>query len=217
MPDYNSQRTKMSIPEYGRCVQELITFAKTIDDRNKRNIAAQEIIRQMASIQQSNIKDAAELERKLWDHLFIISNFELDVDSPFPRPELDNYVTPSKLRYNSEEKDLPYRYYGTIITNMIKSAILMDEGDEKNALIRDIANNMKKLYLAWNKGSVDDKVIFDHLSQMSNGHLVLSDGVELASNFSMPNPNNAAQSRTFKKKKNKQNFSNGGKKFYKKK
>lgn len=217
MVDYNSQRNKMVIPEYGRCVQDLIEHAKTIEDRQKRNIAAQEIIRQMAALQQSNIKDASELDRKLWDHLFIISNFELDVDSPYPRPVIDNYIKPAKLRYNSEEKDLPYRYYGTIVTNMIKSAILMDDGDEKNALIHDIANNMKKLYLAWNKGTVDDRVIFNHLAQISNGHLILSEGVELASNFNIPNPNNAAQTRIFKKKKNKQGFTNGGKKFFKKK
>jgi hypothetical protein len=217
MVDYNSQRNKMTIPEYGRCIQDLIGVAKSIEDRQKRNIAAREIIRQMAALQQSNIKDASELDRKLWDHLFIISNYELDVDSPYPRPDADQFVVPSKLRYNSEEKDLPYRYYGTIVTNMIKTAILLDDGAEKDALIHDIANNMKKLYLAWNKGTVDDKVILDHLHQMSGGRLSLSEHLELASNFNIPNPNNAATPRTFKKKKNKPNFANGGKKFFKKK
>ncbi len=207
----------MVIPEYGRCVQEMIEFSKTIEDRSKRNIAAREIIRQMAALQQSNIKDAAELERKLWDHLFIISNFELDVDSPYPKPVEENYFDPSKLRYNSEEKELPYRYYGTIIMNMIKSALQMDDGAEKEALIHDIANNMKKLYLAWNKGTVDDRVILEHLNVMSDGKLSLSEHLELASTFNIPNPNNAAPARNFKKKKNKQNFTNGGKKFFKKK
>jgi hypothetical protein len=215
--DYNSQRKKMIIPEYGRCVQDMIEHAKTIGEKEKRNIAAREIIRQMATLQQSNIKDAIELERKLWDHLFIISDFSLDVDSPYPIPPANNYVAPVKLRYNSEEKDLPFRYYGTIVTNMVKKAVLMDDGPEKDALVHDIANNMKKLYLAWNKGAVDDKVIFDHLQQLSNGHLTLSENVELSSNLNMPNPNNSPSVRQFKKKKSKQNFQNGGKKFFKKK
>ncbi len=213
MMDYNSLRKKMVIPEYGRCVQGLIEHAKTIEDREKRNIAAREIIRQMSALQQSNAKDSTELDRKLWDHLFIISNFELDVDAPYPKPLPEHYIKPVKIRYNSEGKDVPYRYYGAIVTNMIKQAVIMDEGEEKNALVKDIANNMKKLYLAWNKGSVDDKVIFDHLRQLSNGHLNLSDEVELSSNFSFPNPNNAPQSRTFKKRKPNKN----GKKYYKKK
>lgn len=217
--EYNSQRKKMTIPEYGRCVQEMIDTAKTIEDRNKRNIAAREIIRQMAALQQSNIKDAGELDRKLWDHLYIISDFNLDVDSPYPKPVIDHYVKPEKLKYNSEEKDLPFRYYGTIVTGMIAKAMLMDEGEEKNALVHDIANNMKKLYLAWNKGSVDDRVILEHLSLLSGGRLILSETVELSSNFNIPNPNNAAPVKSFKKKKKdfKQNFSNGGKKYFKKK
>jgi hypothetical protein len=217
--DYNSQRKKMIIPEYGRCVQEMIDLTKTIEDRKKRNIAALEIIRQMASLQQSNIKDAAELDRKLWDHLYIISNFELDVDSPYPKPVIDHYVKPAKLKYNSEEKEMPFRYYGIIVNGMIQKAVLMDDGDEKNAFMHDIANNMKKLYLAWNKGAVDDKVIVEHLGVLSGGRLSLSDTVELSSNFNIPNPNNSVPVKVFKKKKKdfKQNFSNGGKKFYKKK
>lgn len=215
--DYNSQRKKLIIPEYGRCVQEMIEYAITIEDREMRNAAAREIIRQMAALQQSNIKDSAELDRKLWDHLFIISDFRLDVDAPYPPPVQDHSITPVKPRYNSEERDIPYRYYGTIITNMIQKAVLMDDGPEKDALVHDIANNMKKLYLAWNKGSVDDKVIFDHLYQLSKGRLTLSENTELASNFNIPNPNNSQSSKQFKKKKNKQNYSNGGKKFFKKK
>jgi hypothetical protein len=217
MMEYNSQRKKMTIPEYGRCVQDMIEHAKTIEDKEKRSLAAQEIIRQMSLLQQSNIKDGNELDRKLWDHLFIISNFQLDVDSPYPMPETDAHITPVKIKYNSETKEIPFRYYGTIVTNMIKNAVLMDEGDEKKALVHDIANNMKKLYLAWNKGTVDDKVILGHLQQLSNGHLSLDEEVVLASNFNIPNPNNSASPKVFKKKKPNKNFSSGGKKFYKKK
>jgi hypothetical protein len=108
--DYNSQRQKLIIPEYGRCVQGLIEHAKTITDREKRNVAARAIVKQMSALHQSNMKDSPELDRKLWDHLFIISNFELEVDSPFPKPEKDVIVLPEKTKYNSEDKDLPYRY-----------------------------------------------------------------------------------------------------------
>jgi len=217
--DYNSQRSKMIIPEYGRYVQEMIEVTIKIKDRKERNIAAHEIIRQMAILQQSNIKDLEELDRKLWDHLYIISDLKLDVDSPYPKPVIDHYAKPAKLRYNSEEKTMPFRFYGIIVKGMIEKAVLMDDGEEKNALVHDIANNMKKLYLAWNKGAVDDKVIVEHLGVLSGGRLSLSETVELASNFNIPNPNNFVPVKTYKKKKKdyKQNFSTGGKKYYKKK
>jgi len=214
--EYNSQRKKTTIPEYGRYVQEMIEFAKTIEDKEKRNATAKTIIRQMSFLQQSNIKDSQELERKLWDHLHLISNFELDVDSPFPKPDPNLYIHPIKPKYNSESKELSYRYYGNIVEDMIQKAVLMEEGEEKKAFIRDIANNMKKLYIAWNKGNVIDDLIFKHLNEISQGRLSVCDDTELSSVFSLPN---SQQNYKIKKKKKdfKQNFSNGPKKFYKKK
>jgi len=207
--EYNSQRERLIIPEYGRNVQDLIEFAKTIEDREKRNKAAKDIIRQMLLLQQSTIKDAEELDRKLWDHLFIISNFELDVDSPYPKPELKETKVYSKLRYNSEEKEIPYRYYGTVITDMIRKTVEMEEGDEKKALILDLANNMKKLYLTWNKGVVDDSVIYGHLYDLSNGKIKIDNETELTQTWSFINSNSNSN-----KKRNK-NFKPSSKNFHK--
>lgn len=217
--EYNSERKTMIIPEYGRSVQKMVEYAITIEDRSKRNEAAREIIRQMSFLQQSNIKDAQELDRKLWDHLIIIADYKLDIDSPYPIPDPAHFAAPKKIKYNCETKDIPYRYYGSIVINMIDKAVILDDGEEKSALVRDIANNMKKLYLAWNKGSVDDGVILNHLSELSGGRLEIKESLSLSSNFNIPNPNQNAESRTFKKKKKdfKQNYSNGAKKFYKKK
>jgi len=209
--EYNSQRERLIIPEYGRKVQDLIEFAKKIEDREKRNKAAKDIIRQMLLLQQSTIKDAEELDRKLWDHLFIISNFELDVDSPYPKPELKETKVYSKLRYNSEEKEIPYRYYGTVITDMIRKTVEMEECDEKKALILDLANNMKKLYLTWNKGVVDDSVIYGHLYDLSNRKIKIDNETELTQTWSFIHSNSNSNTN---KKKNKY-FKSSSKSFYK--
>lgn len=214
--EYNSERKKTIIPEYGRYVQEMIEFTKTIENREKRNSTAKTIIRQMSFLQQSNIKDSNELDRKLWDHLHIISNFELDVDSPYPKPDPDLYSLPIKPKYNSESKELSYRYYGKIIEDMIQEAVLMEEGEEKKAFIRDIANNMKKLYIAWNKGNVIDDLIFKHLNEISGGRLSVCNDTELSSNFSLPNSQQNYKNKK-KKKDFKPNYPNGPKKFFKKK
>ncbi len=204
--EYNTQKKKLVIPEYGRCVQEMIEYAVTVKDREKRNKIACEIVRQMKSIQQSNYKNVSEMEKKLWSHLFIISNFKLDVDAPYPKPASSNYILPSKLKYNNNHKEMPYRYYGSIIHNMVKTAVLMDDSPEKDKFVYDIANNMKKSYLTWNKSTVDDKVIFEHLSQLSNGHITVPQNWELATNFNIPSTDILPPTHTQKKKKKKKNF-----------
>jgi len=208
--EYNSQRKYLIIPEYGRKVQDLIEFAKTIEDRELRNKAAKDIIRQMMLLQQSTIKDAEELDRKLWDHLFIISNFEIDVDAPYPKPDIKEAKEYSKLYYNSDKRKMPYRYYGHIITDMINKAVEMEDGEEKKSLIIDIANNMKKLYLTWNKGVVDDKVIYEHLSEMSNGKIKIDNETELTNSWNFTNQSSSRRrsrsskppSKNFHKKNN---------------
>jgi len=217
--EYNTQRKKTIIPEYGRYIQEMIDFTKTIQDREKRNLAAKTIIRQMAFFQNQPIKESTDLDRKLWDQLHIISNFELDIDAPYPKPDFKALNISSKPKYNSQNKDLSFRYYGKIVEDMIQSAVLMEDGEEKNAFVRDIANNMKKLFIAWNKGNVDDEIIFNHLSEISLGKLTLSDSTELSSNFTFHST--SQNYKQFKKKKTnkdfKSNYSNGQKKYYPKK
>lgn len=179
---YNSQRQKLPLTEYGRYVFQMIEYAKTITDKEQRNIAAQIIIRQMANIQYGvNTRLTPEMEQKLWDHLHMLANYELDVDSPYPPPPLpSNNLEFHKPRYNNLKKDIVFRYYGTLLPSMIEKVTSMNDEEEKQALIADIANNMKKLHIIWNKANVQDNVIREHLYVLSNGQITLPDDFEFS-------------------------------------
>lgn len=179
---YNTQRKKLPLTEYGRYVFQMIEYAKTIPDKEQRNSAAQIIIRQMANIQYGvNSRLTPEMEQKLWDHLHILANYELDVDSPYPPPPPPSKnFKPLKPSYNNQKINPSFRYYGNLIPSMIEKAISMNDGEEKQALIADIANNMKKLYILWNKSTVPDSVIREHLFVLSNGQITLPDDFEFS-------------------------------------
>ncbi|MDO4728565.1 MAG: DUF4290 domain-containing protein [Bacteroidota bacterium] len=173
--EYNSQRSKLVIPEYGRHVQKLVDSALEVQDREERNKLVRYIISVMGSMN-PHLRDVPDFQHKLWDQLFIMSDFKLDVDSPFPIPskELLN-IRPNKLDY--PQKFPKYRFYGNNINNMIAKACELEDSPAKDTLIKAIANHMKKSYLNWNKDSVKDEVIFSHLYELSNGkiNLALSD------------------------------------------
>lgn len=178
--EYNSQRTKLIIPEYGRHLQKLIDEAVEVKDREERNKLARYIISVMGTLQ-PHLRDVPDFQHKLWDQLFIMSDFRLDVDSPYPTPsrELLN-LKPDRLSY---PQNFPkYRFYGNNITYMIDVANKWEEGEMKTALIRVIANHMKKSYLSWNKDSVKDEVIFEHLYELSKGKINLLETSEELSN-----------------------------------
>lgn len=168
---YNSEQEKLFIPEYGRIIANYIKKAMEIEDRDERNQAARYIISVMGSFN-THLRDVPEFQHKLWDQLFIMSDFKLDVDSPYPvrRPELLKY-NPEKLAY--PQRKPKYRFYGNNILNMIDVAKKWETGDMKNALIMSIANHMKKCYLKWNEESVDDSVIEAHMYELSGGEIDL--------------------------------------------
>jgi hypothetical protein len=177
--EYNSQREPLIIPEYGRNIQKMVTYAKTIEDREKRTEAAKFIVKVMASMNQQN-KDAGDYQQTLWDHLFIISKFELDVDSPYPLPEKEILTRkPDKVHYSDNK--IRFRHYGKNIEAIIKKATEFEDGPEKEALIHAIANHLKKSYLNWNRESVDDVAIEKHLEILSEGKLSLSEDLTLTS------------------------------------
>ncbi len=178
--EYNSQRPKLIIPEYGRHLQKLIDEAVEVTDRDERNKLARYIIAVMGTLQ-PHLRDVPDFQHKLWDQLFIMSDFRLEVDSPYPIPsrELLN-LKPERLSY---PQNFPkYRFYGNNITYMIDVANKWEEGEMKTALIRVIANHMKKSYLSWNKDSVKDEVIFEHLYELSKGKINLLETSEELSN-----------------------------------
>lgn len=170
--EYNSQRPKLIIPEYGRHVQKMVDYALSIKDRKERNKVAQGIIGVMGNLS-PHLRDVPDFQHKLWDQLFIMSDFKLDVDSPFPQPSKELLeVRPEKLEYPQNHPR--YRFYGNNIKKMIDICNGWEEGDLKQALKYTIANHMKKCYLNWNKDTVTDDVIFDHLYKLSGGRINLA-------------------------------------------
>lgn len=169
--EYNAERAHLIIPEYGRHLQKLIDQATAITDAEERNKAAKYIIQVMGSLN-PHLRDVPDFQHKLWDQLFIMSDFKLEVDSPYPIPSREVLqLKPEVLQY---PQNFPkYRYYGNNIKYMIDVANKWEEGELKSALVKVIANHMKKSYLSWNKDTVKDDVIFEHLYELSDGKLNL--------------------------------------------
>ncbi|MDG2053050.1 MAG: DUF4290 domain-containing protein [Flavobacteriaceae bacterium] len=169
--EYNSERPKLIIPEYGRHIQKMVDQAISKETKEERNKVANSIIAVMGNLN-PHLRDVTDFQHKLWDQLFIISDFKLDVDSPYPIPkreELEEY--PQSLEY---PQNFPkYRFYGNNIKRMIDVAISWQDGEKKEALVFTIANHMKKCFLNWNKDTVEDDVIFKHLFELSGGKLNL--------------------------------------------
>ncbi len=171
--EYNTQRNHMIIPEYGRNMQKMINQCVKIEDRAKRTRTAEFIVNVMANMN-PKVKESGDYKQKLWDHLYIISDFKLDVDSPYPPPPRDVLKTrPQRLHYPN--LDIRFAHYGKNIEKIIEKAAQFPDGPEKEALVKAIANHLKKAYLNWNRNSVDDDVILKHLAILSHNQLKLED------------------------------------------
>jgi Domain of unknown function (DUF4290) len=178
--EYNSERKALIIPEYGRYLHKIIDQATVIENREERNKAAKYIISVMGNLN-PHLRDVPDFQHKLWDQIFIMSDFKLDVDSPYPIPSREVLkMRPDPLKY---PQNFPkYRFYGNNIKYMIDVANKWEEGEMKSALVKVIANHMKKSYLSWNKDTVTDVVIFEHLFELSDGKLDLLSSTEELSN-----------------------------------
>ena len=177
--EYNTSLSKLIIPEYGRNVQKMVHSIIGIEDREKRNHQAKSIIEVMGNLN-PHLRDVPDFKHKLWDHLFIMSDFHLDVDSPYDRPSKESFEEkPEMLKYS--DNNIKFRHYGKILPLIIKRTIDLDEGEYKDFLVFTIANHMKKSYLTWNKANVEDEVILKHLSQMSDDKLSMKETFKLSS------------------------------------
>ena len=174
--EYNTIREELIIPEYGRHVQKMINYASSRESKDERNKLANSIISVMGNLQ-PHLRDVPDFQHKLWDQLFIMSDFKLDADSPFEKPSKEVLnAKPDPLSY---PQNFPkYRFYGNNIKIMIDEAVKWDAGEMKEALVLTIANHMKKCFLNWNKDSVKDKVIFDHLYELSDSKIDIRDSKE---------------------------------------
>lgn len=173
--EYNTNRTKLLMPEYGRNIQQMVEYCKSLPSKEERNEVAKTIVEFMGQ-RNPHLRDEENYKHKLWDHLYILADYDLDVDTPYPFPtreELDQ--KPNRMDYPSFENE--YKFYGKSILQLIDRAIELEEGEEKEALIQVIANNMKKSYNVYNKEHVQDEVIFRHLKELSQDKLDLT-GIE---------------------------------------
>lgn len=169
---YNTQQRRLPLPEYGRSVQNMVDHALTIEDRAERQRCANTIVNIMGGMF-PHLRDVADFKQKLWDHLAIMADFKLDIDYPVEIVKKESLeIKPQRIPYS--QHDIRFRHYGRFVQDMIKLAVDYQEGEERNQLIRMIANHMKRDYLNWNKDGVEDQKILDDLCELSGGKIKLS-------------------------------------------
>ena len=179
--NYNTTREELQIPEYGRNIKNMIEYAISVADKEERQKVANAIISVMGQLN-PHLRDITDYTHKLWDHLFIISDFKLDVDSPYSKPIEGEVATkPDLLTYSKGKRRIRYAYYGKSVSMFIKEAIAIEDEKEKEVLTEAICNLMKKSFLTWNKDFVEDEVVFKHLKELSEERLVPKEGLVLIS------------------------------------
>ncbi len=200
--NYNTTRSKMIIPEYGRHIQQLIDHAIKLEDKEERNKMVLAIVDVMGQLN-PHLRDVPDFTHKLWDHVHIMSNFKLDVESPYPTPSPEQFMEkPNRMVY--PDGNIRFKHYGLGAQKLIDTAVEMEEGEEKDALIESIANLMKKHYLTWGRSSVDDAQIISDIKRISRGKLEVKEGLELMATKDI-SPRNTAISSNNTKGRKKQN------------
>jgi hypothetical protein len=175
--NYNTQRGKLELSEYGRNVQNMIEYTLTIEDDEKRNQLANSIIDLMGQMN-PHLRNVEEFRAKLWDHLIIMSDFRLKVNSPYPYPEREAlYERPKALPY--PQTNIKEKHYGKNVNSLIAKARAMDDPEKKEAFAEVIGNYMKLVHNNWNQDSVNNEVIYGDLERMSEGQLKLTEDANL--------------------------------------
>ncbi|MGY3052508.1 hypothetical protein ACVWYG_000698 [Pedobacter sp. UYEF25] len=213
--DYNTTRSHLILSEYGRNVQNMVKYIIALPTKEERNKYAQAVIDLMGFLQ-PHLRDVADFKHKLWDHLHIISNYEIDVDSPYPKPLIENaYIKPEPLPYPQQR--ITYKHYGKTVEKLIEKAMREEDETIKKDMVQNIANFMKMAYVSFNKDNVSDETILKDLRDLSGGLLRLDDNVNLAKvEVRQTNPrqntnsnNNRGRSNGGKKHQNNNNNSRG--------
>ncbi len=207
--DYNSTRPRLILAEYGRNVQNMVDYICTVPSKEERNRLAQVVI-DMMGVLNPHLRDVSDFKHKLWDHLYIISDFKIEVDSPFPVP------TKEEIRHKPQSIPYPqnrirFKHYGHVVERMIQKAIAVPQEENRAKMALSIANFMKMAYLAWNKDSVNDLQIIHDLVDLSGGILRLPEDTVLTKlDFKTPPPGSRVKSQSAANN----NQKNGGKKQY---
>ena len=197
--EYNTEREKIVISEYGRNIQVMIRHLMDIEDRKQRTEAAYFIVNVMAQMN-PQVKESNDYMHKLWDHLHIIANYELDVDGPYPKPTPEmQKQKPEHVGY--QKNNIRYGHYGQYIYDVVKKVKEMEDGPKKQAILINIANQMKRDYLNWNRDTVNDLLILDDLYKISGEEIALPMDTKLIPTNEILNKQ-PQQNQNQKKKKN---------------
>jgi Domain of unknown function (DUF4290) len=211
--EYNTTRGEMKISEYGRNIQNMILYIASLPDREQRNKLTATLVNILA-IMNPDMRDQVDIKHKLYDHVHLMSNFTLDIDSPYPvPPRPEEAPRPARVPYTQE--NIKLRPYGKYMQRMIEKAVQYPDGEEKDELVKTLANNLKKMYLNWNRDSVNDELIHEHLSLLSGTKLKLRDDDRLHSTTDILKANKQLpdkQKQPFKRRKfsGKKNDNNNG-------
>lgn len=175
--DYNTQREKLIMPEYGRHVQDMIKYVSGIPDKEKRNEQIQAVVQVMGTLN-PQLRDIVDFRHKLWDHVQIISDFKIDIDSPYPIPTRESISTrPETIPI--DKSAVKAACYGRNIQNMIDVIAQREDGEVKNYMIKTLACYMQQQYLIWNKDSVSEETIFEDIRKLSGGKLVVPEDIHI--------------------------------------
>jgi hypothetical protein len=206
---YNSTRPDLKIAEYGRSIHQMVAHCVSIEDREERNKCARSIIKTMGNLF-PQLRDVEDFNHKLWDHLHVMSDFKLDVDSPYPKPSPESFESkPKKVAY--PDSKIKLGHYGKTIEKLIDEIIALEDEEERKKATVSIANLMKRTYVVWNQNSVKDVVIASDLEKLSGGKLKLENPEE-----DLEDTNKVMQQMGVNKKPQRQNQRKGGKKRRKK-
>ncbi|MFY7989394.1 MAG: DUF4290 domain-containing protein [Fluviicola sp.] len=208
--EYNTTRPKLLLPEYGRNVQQMIAHAMEIADRDERNKAARAIIEVMGQLN-PHLRDVDDFRHKLWTHLFVMSDFKLDVDSPYEIPQPETLMSKPELMTYPKSK-IRYGHYGKYTQAILSEAKGVTDENERQYLKTTMANFMKKQFLAYNNDTVENHVIANQLKELSQGELILENPDELMNtnqilkSFGLqPNKRNKKNQKNQKNKNRKKN------------
>ena len=208
--DYNTQREKLMMPEYGRHVQEMINYVKNLPDKEKRNEQIQAVVAVMGTLN-PQLRDINDFKHKLWDHVQIISDFQIDIDSPYPTPTKETLHTRPDL-IPLQKSPIKAAHYGRNIQNMIEVIAAREDDEVKTYMIKTLASYMKQQYLIWNKDSVSEETIFKDIYQLSDGRITVPEDVHIGTGQTEmhvhPRNNNQNRNPNFRKGKNNNNNNN---------
>ena len=209
--EYNTTREKLILPEYGRNVQNMISHAMEVKDREERNNAAQAIIEVMGQLN-PHLRDVDDYRHKLWTHLFVMSDFKLDVDSPYEIPKEEVLNEKPELMHYPKGK-IRYGHYGKYTQDMLTSSDEIDDSEAKEFFTMAMGNFMKKQYLVHNNGAVENHVIAEHLNELSNGDLSIENPDDLVSTNHLLRTMGLNKKHSKSNKTNKSNYKSKKKKY----